>query len=51
MEIEALTTLTLSLEETGQLFVTSIPIGFVVGCIPMVIGVAIQGLINIIKRV
>ena len=48
--LEALTILTLSLEEVGQLFVTSIPIGFVIGCIPMVIGVAIHGLINIIKR-
>lgn len=47
--LEALTILTLSLEEVGQLFVTSIPIGFVIGCIPMVIGVAIHGLINIIK--
>ena len=42
--------LTLSLEELGQLFTTSITVGFLVGCIPMIIGVAIHGLINIFKK-
>lgn len=42
--------LTLTLEELGQLFITSIPVGFLIGCIPMIIGVAIHGLINIIKK-
>lgn len=42
--------LILTLEETGQLFMTSIPVGFLIGCIPMIIGVTIHGLINIIKK-
>lgn len=42
--------LALSLEELGQLFITSIPAGFLIGCIPMIIGVAIHGLINIFKK-
>ena len=42
--------LTLSLEELGQLFTTSIPVGFLIGCMPMIIGVTIHGLINIIKK-
>ena len=42
--------LTLSLEELGQLFTTSIPVGFLIGCIPMIIGVALHGLINIFKK-
>lgn len=42
--------LTLSLEELGNLYITSIPVGFLIGCIPMIIGVAIHGLINIFKK-
>ena len=42
--------LTLSLEELEKLFTTSIPVGFLIGCIPMIIGVAIHGLINIFKK-
>lgn len=42
--------LTLSLEELGKLFTASIPVGFLIGCIPMIIGVAIHGLINIFKK-
>lgn len=42
--------LTLTIEELGQLLMTSIPVGFLIGCIPMIIGVAIHGLINIFKK-
>lgn len=42
--------LTLSLVELGELFITSIPAGFLIGSIPMTIGVAIHGLINIFKK-
>lgn len=42
--------LTLSLEELGKLFTASIPVGFILGCFPMITGVAIHGLINIIKK-
>lgn len=48
MQVQGL--LTLSLEELGQLFIASIPAGFLIGCIPMIIGVAIHGLINIFKK-
>lgn len=42
--------LVLSLEELADLFVTFIPIGFLVGCFPMLIGFTIQGLMHIFKR-
>ena len=43
--------LNLPLEELGKLFVSIIPIGFLVGCFPMIIGVAIDGIIRIFKKV
>ena len=43
--------LQLSLSDCGQLFCGSIPVGFVLGCFPMLIGVTIHGLINIFKKV
>lgn len=42
--------LNLPLEELTNLFVSCIPIGFFAGCIPMIIGVAIHGIIGIIKK-
>lgn len=41
----------ISLSEFGQLFCESIPVGFILGCFPMIIGVVAHGLINIFKRV
>lgn len=44
-------TLSLSLEELGKLFVTAFPVGFLIGCIPMIIGVCIHGIVSIFKKV
>lgn len=41
----------ISLSDFGQLFCESIPVGFLLGCFPMIIGVVAHGLINIFKRV
>lgn len=43
--------LNLPLEELGRLFVSTIPVGFVLGCFPMLIGVAIHGIVGIFKKV
>lgn len=43
--------LKITLSDCGQLFCGSIPVGFVLGCFPMIIGVTIHGLINIFKKV
>lgn len=43
--------LNLSLEELGKLFVTAFPTGFLIGCIPMTIGVCIHGIVSIFKKV
>ena len=45
MEVTALT-----LEELTTFFVSTIPAGFALGCIPMIIGVAIHGIIGIFKK-
>lgn len=42
--------LNLPLEELTELFASCIPIGFLVGCFPMIIGVAINGIIGIFKK-
>ena len=39
-----------ALSDCGQLFASSIPTGFVIGCFPMIIGAVIHGLINIFKK-
>ncbi len=39
-----------SVVELSQLFIASIPVGFLVGCFPMIVGIAILGLMNILKR-
>lgn len=41
----------LSLVELCKLFVSSVPVGFLVGCIPMLIGSVIHGTIRIFKQV
>lgn len=43
--------LILSIEELGILFVEFIPVGFLIGCFPMLIGFVQQGIFNIFKRV
>lgn len=43
--------LVISLEECGSLFVSAIPAGFVIGCIPMMIGFAVHALVKIFKTV
>lgn len=43
--------LVLTLEESGKLFVSAVPIGFVIGCIPMIVGFAIHGLVKIFKMI
>lgn len=42
--------LSLSVEELSKLFVSAIPVGFLVGCTPMIIGVVIHGIVGILKR-
>lgn len=36
--------------ELGTLFVSFIPAGFLLGCFPVLAGVAVQGLMNIFKK-
>ena len=43
--------LNLSLEELGKLFVATFPVGFLVGCIPMIIGTGIHGIVSIFKKI
>lgn len=43
--------LNLPLEGLGKLFVSTIPVGFVLGCFPMLIGVTIHGIVGIFKKV
>ena len=43
-------TLQLSLSDCGQLFCGMIPVGFIIGCFPMIIGAVIHGLISIFKK-
>lgn len=45
------TILALSIEELGTLFVSAIPAGFLIGCIPMVIGFAVRVLVKIFNMV
>lgn len=40
----------LTVEETAKLFVSCIPIGFIAGAIPMVIGLAVSGIVKIFKK-
>ena len=40
----------ISLVEFGKLFVSSIPVGFLLGCIPMLIGAVIHGVFRIFKQ-
>lgn len=44
------TLLLLSIEDLGKLFVSTIPVGFLVGCIPMIIGATIHGIVGIFKQ-
>ena len=44
------TILLLSIEDLSKLFVSALPVGFLVGCIPMIIGVAIHGIVGIFKK-
>jgi len=41
----------MTLEELYQYGITLMSCGFILGCIPMVIGIAIEGLMNIFKKV
>lgn len=43
--------LVISIEQFGVLFVSAIPAGFVIGCIPMIIGFAVHALVKIFKMV
>lgn len=43
--------LNLTLEELGKLFVSCIPVGFLVGCFPMIIGLTVLGIISIFKKI
>ncbi len=43
--------LNLPLEELGKLFVSCIPVGFLVGCFPMIIGLTVLGIISIFKKI
>lgn len=40
----------LSIEELAKLFIEFIPVGFLIGCFPMLIGFVQNGLMNIFKR-
>lgn len=42
--------LNLPLDELGSLFVSTIPVGFVLGCFPMLIGATIYGIVRIFKK-
>ena len=44
------TILVLTIEDLAKLFVSAFPTGFVLGCIPMIIGVTIHGIVGILKR-
>lgn len=41
----------ITLADFGTLFVSSIPVGFLLGGIPMLIGSAVHGVIRIFKQV
>ena len=43
--------LVLPFDSLVQLFVSFIPVGFLAGCIPMVMGLGINGMMKIFKRV
>lgn len=43
--------LSLSIEELGNLFGATFPVGFLIGCIPMIIGTGIHGIVSIFKKV
>lgn len=40
----------MTLTEFGKLFVSSIPLGFLAGCIPMLIGSVVHGVMKIFKQ-
>ena len=42
--------LQLSLSNCGQLFCGFIPVGFIIGCFPMIVGVVVHGIIGIFKK-
>lgn len=41
----------LNLVDLGTLFVSFIPVGFLLGCIPMAAGIVVDGVFKIIKKV
>lgn len=41
---------TFTIQELGTLFVSCIPVGFMLGCFPMLIGATIHGIFRIFKQ-
>lgn len=39
------------LEQIFEMFLPFIPVGFLLGCLPMLAGIGIHGVINIIKKI
>lgn len=44
------TTVLLTVEETAKLLLSFIPVGFIAGAIPMVVGLAVSGVMKIFKK-